>query len=97
MRAPVSSTGCVLEADLLLLLRAHALDALDLQRRTAGLFGDLAVLLGDGGLGRLIAVESSQQFGGHAAVGALRAVFIEDVEEGEFAFGIGTGFLGHGG
>lgn len=81
----------------LLLLRAHALDALDLQRRTAGLFGDLAVLLGDGGFGRLVAVESPKQFGGHAAVGALRAVFIEDVEEGEFAFGIGTGFFGHGG
>lgn len=81
----------------LLLLRADAFDALDLQRGTAGLLGDLAVLLGDGGLGRLISVESAQQFAGHAAVGALRAVFIEDVEKGEFAFGIGTGFLGHGG
>lgn len=48
----------ILRSLLLLLLRAHALDALDLQRRTTGLFGDLAVLLGDGGLGRLIAVES---------------------------------------
>ena len=29
-------------------------------------------------------------------VGALGAVFIEDVEKGEFALGIGSGFFGHG-
>jgi hypothetical protein len=43
----------------------------------------------------LITVQAAEEFGRHAAVGALGAVFIEDVEKGEFAFGIGPGFLGH--
>ena len=40
--------------------------------------------------------EPADKLGGHAAVGALRAVFIENVEEHELAFGIGAGFLCHG-
>jgi len=79
----------------LLLLRPNALDAGNLHRGLAALFRDLAVLVGDGLLGRLVAVEAAEQLRGDAAVGALRAVHISDVEKGEFAFGIGTGFLGH--
>src|SRR2546421_12889681 len=75
----------------LLLLRPDPLDSLDLHRRAAGFFGDLAVLLHDEGAGRLVAVEATEQFGGHATVGALGAVFIEDVEKGELALGIGSG------
>jgi hypothetical protein len=81
----------------LLLLRADPLEVLDLQRGLPALFGDLAVLLHDEGAGRLVAVEAAEQLRGHAPVGALGAVFIEDVEEGEFAFGICSGFFGHGG
>ena len=40
---------------------------------------------------------SAEQFGRHAPVGALGAVFINDIEKGKFAFGIGAGFFGHGG
>jgi hypothetical protein len=79
----------------LLLLRPDPLHAGDLQWGLAALFGDLAVLLGDGSFGRLVAVEAAEQLRGDAAVRALRAVHISDVEKGEFAFGIGTGFLGH--
>ena len=81
----------------LLLLRPNPVEALDFERRAAGFFGDLAVLLHDEGAGGLIAIEAAEQLRRHAPVGALRAVFIEDVEKGEFAFGIGSGFLGHGG
>jgi hypothetical protein len=81
----------------LLLLGADAFQALDGERGLAALGGDLAVLFGDRGLGRFVAVEAAEQLGGNAAVGALRAVLVENVEKGEFAFGIGTGFLGHGG
>src|SRR5260363_12715 len=79
----------------LLLLRPDPLDRLDLERRAAALFGDLAVLVAQEGAHRLVAVEAAKQLRGHTAVGALRAVFIEDVEEGEFAFGIGPGFFWH--
>jgi hypothetical protein len=81
----------------LLLLRPNALNAGDLDRRLAALLGDLGVLGGDRLLGRLVAVEAAEQVRGHAAVRALRTVHISDVEEGEFAFDIGTGFLGHAG
>src|SRR4051812_47562581 len=81
----------------LLLLRPDPADALDRYRRAAGFFGDLAVLFHDERARRLVAVQPPEQFGRHAAVGALRVVFIGDVEKGEFAFGIGSGFLGHGG
>src|ERR1700750_396855 len=78
-----------------LLLRTHPTDALDRQRRPSGLFGDLAILLHDEAARGLVAVEAAEQLGGHAPVGGLAVVFIDDVEEGEFAFGIGSGFLGH--
>lgn len=86
-----SEAGC----SSLLLLRPDPLHALDLQRGLAALFGDLAVLVGDGLLGRFVAVEAAEDVHRHAAVRALRTVHISDVEEGEFAFDIGTGFLGH--
>ena len=38
-----------------------------------------------------------QQLGRHAPVRALGAVFIDDIEKGKLAFGIGPGFLGHAG
>jgi hypothetical protein len=80
-----------------LLLGANALDAGDLDWRLAAFLGDLGVLVGNCLLGRLVAIEAAKQLRGDAAVGALRAVHISDVEKGEFAFGIGTGFLGHAG
>src|SRR5258705_2287794 len=80
----------------LLLLCPDPADALDRQRRAAGFLGDLAVLFHDVAARRLVAVQPAEQFGRHAPVGALRVVLIDDVEKGEFAFGIGPGFLGHG-
>src|ERR1700761_7901592 len=80
----------------LLLLRPDPADALDRQCRSPGLFGDLAVLFHDEAAHGFVAVEAAEQFGGHAAVGALAVVLIDDVEKGEFAFGIGSGFLRHG-
>ena len=47
-------------------------------------------------LSPLVAVQPAEQFGRHAPVGALGVVFIDDIEEGKLAFGIGPGFLGHG-
>jgi len=79
----------------LLLLRADPLDALDRQRRAAGFFGDLAVLLDDEAARGLVAFEAAKQLGRHAPVGTLRAVLIDDIEKGELALGIGSGFLGH--
>ena len=79
----------------LLLLRADAADVLDGERRAAGFFGDLAVLLDDVAARGLVAFQPAQKLRRHTAVGALGAVFIDDVEEGKFAFGIGSGFLGH--
>src|SRR5262249_37479373 len=81
----------------LFLLRADPADALDRERRAATFRGDFAVLLEDISARRLVAVEPAEQLGRHAPVGALRAIFIDDVEEGELAFGIGPGFFGHGG
>ena len=81
----------------LFLLRADPADALDRQRRAAGFLGDLAVLLHDVATCRLVAVEPAEQLGRHAPVGALGVVFINDIEKGKFAFGIGSGFFGHGG
>ena len=50
--------------------------ALDRAARLAGFLRDLGVLLGDDGLGRLVAVEAAERGGRHAAVGALRAVLV---------------------
>jgi hypothetical protein len=79
----------------LLLLRADAADRLDLERWPAGFFGDFAILRGDERLRRFVAVQPAKELGRHAAVGALGIVFIDDVEEGEFAFGIGSGLFWH--
>ena len=81
----------------LFLLRADPAEALDRERRAATFLGDLAVLLHDISARRIVSVEPAEQFGRHAPVGALGAVFINDIEKGKFAFGIGAGFLGHGG
>lgn len=81
----------------LLLPGADPADFLDRQRRPAAFLGDLAVLLHDVAARGLVAVEAAKQLGRHAPVGALRTVFIDDVEKGEFAFGVGAGFFGHGG
>ena len=66
------------------------------ERRAPGFIRNLAILLHDEAPCRLVAIEAADQLGGHATVGALRAVFIENVEEHELAFGIGAGFLCHG-
>jgi hypothetical protein len=79
----------------LLPLRPDPADFLDLKRRPAGFLGDFAVLLVNERARRLVAVQPAKKLGGHPPVGALGAVFIEDVEEGEFAFGIGPGFFRH--
>src|ERR1044071_5676932 len=68
-----------------LLLRARALDGLDLHWRHAGLLGDRGILLGDRGFGRLVLVEAAEHRGRYPAVGALRAVFIDDIEQHEVA------------
>src|SRR5215213_4454150 len=83
------------ERCLLLLLRAAADDALDLQRRAAGLLRDLAVLLHDEAARGLVLVQPAEQLGRHAPVGTLGAVLIHHVEEHELALGIGAGFLRH--
>src|SRR4051794_26959652 len=83
--------------NLLFLLGADPADVLDGQGRAAGFFGDLAVLLEDVASGRLVAIEAAEQFRRHAPVGALRIVLIDNVEKGEFAFGIATGLFCHGG
>src|SRR6202142_1889708 len=77
-------------------LRPDAGDAFDLERRAAGFLRDFAVLLDDEAERGRVLLQAAQQFGRHAPVGALRAVLIDDVEEHEFAFGIGSRFLGHG-
>lgn len=56
-----------------------------------------AISLHDDAARRFVAVEAAEQIGRRAAVGVLRAVFIDDVEKGELALGIGAGFLGKGG
>src|SRR5579871_3741141 len=78
----------------ILLLRSRAGDALDLRRRLAGLFGDLAVLLDEKTVGRLVAVDAAGERARHLAVRALRAVLIDDVEHHEF--GVQSGFSRHG-
>src|SRR4029079_6800298 len=68
-------------------LLAGAAHALDRAARHAGFFRDLGVLLGDDGLGRLVAVETAERGGRHAPVRALGAVLVIHVEQHEFADG----------
>jgi hypothetical protein len=77
-----------------LLLCVRAGDARDLRRRAAGLFGDLAVLLDQEPVRRLVAVDAAGQRARHLAVGALRTVFVDDIEHHEF--GIQTRLSRHG-
>src|SRR5215217_4429231 len=58
-------------------------NALYRHRRIPGFLGDQAILFLDRGARRLVAVEAAQQLGRNTAVGPLRAVFIDHVEEGE--------------
>src|SRR6185437_8826789 len=80
----------------LLLLRTNPADALDRERGAAAFLGDLAVLLHDVAAGGLIALEPAEQLARHPAVGAHGIVFIDDIEEGEFALRVGSGFFRHG-
>src|SRR6185503_10339606 len=77
-----------------LVLRVRAHDSLDPQRRHAGFRADIAVLRLDHGARRLVAIEPAEQLGRDLAVGALRAVFIEDVEQHELAAGARSWFPG---
>src|SRR5579862_1906165 len=67
-----------------LFLGTRADDALDLGRRAAGFFRDLAVLLDQEAVRRLVAVDAAGERARHLAVRALRAVFVEHVEHDEF-------------
>ena len=58
--------------------------------------GDLAILFEDVAVCGLVAIQPAEQFRGHAPVGTLRPVLIDDVEKGELAFGIGSRFFRHG-
>src|SRR6266702_5925315 len=80
----------------LFLLRADPLDGFDGHRRVAGFLRDFAVLLHDMAARGLITVEPAQELGRHAPVGALGAVFIDDIEKGKLACGIGSRFVSHG-
>src|ERR1700736_2791954 len=62
---------------------AGSAQARDRQGRSAGFFGDHAVLLLDHGTRRIIAVEATQDVARHPAVGALRAVFVKHIEQGK--------------
>src|SRR5277367_5874820 len=59
-------------------------DALDLERRPAGFLGDVAVLLDEELVRRLVAVEPAGQHARNLAVRSLRAVLIDHVEHDEF-------------
>ena len=80
----------------LFLFRADSADALDGKRRAAGSRGDLAVLFENVTVCGLVTIQPAEQFRGHAPVGTLRPILIDDVEKGELAFGIGSGLFRHG-
>src|SRR4029077_3656789 len=65
------------------------------QRCPAGFFGNLAILLDDETARGLVLFQPVEKVGRHAPVGALRAVFVDDVEEHEFTLRIGTRFFRH--
>src|SRR4029077_17150756 len=71
--------------------------ALASHRRPPAFLADLAVLFQDEPACRFIAVEPAEQLSRHAPVGALGVVFIDDIEKGKLAFGIGHGFFCHAG
>jgi len=79
----------------LLLLCPDPADAFDRKGRPPGFFGDFAVLFANERSRRLVTVEPAKQLGRHAAVGAHGIVFIDDVEKGELALGVGSGFFRH--
>src|SRR4051794_1768959 len=69
---------------------AHALDR---DGGKARLLRDRAVLLLDDRARGLVAIEAAQHRARHLAVGSLRAILVEHVEQHEFS--AGSGFLGH--
>src|ERR1700761_3556892 len=69
-------------------------NALDLDRGLAGFLGNLAVLLDQEAVRRLVAVDAAGERARHFAVRALRTVLIDDVEHDEF--GILPGLARHG-
>src|SRR5262249_40691489 len=76
-------------------LGAGAAQALDPARRQARLLGDLAVLLLDDHLGRLVAVEAPERIGRHPAVRPAGCILIDPVKQHRFAVRAGSGFAGH--
>src|ERR1700674_4866433 len=66
------------------LFRAGPPDALDGQGRMAGLFGDEPVLFFDHGARGSVTVESAEDFAWNPAVGSLRSIGVEHVEQIEF-------------
>ena len=74
------------------LLGASAADALDRQRGTTGLLGDLAILLDNEAARGLVLFQAAEQLRRNTPVGALRAILVEDVE---FVLGAAPRFLPH--
>src|ERR1700733_8101947 len=75
------------------LLRSGARNALDRERRLAGFLCDVAILLDQETVRRLVAIEAFGQRPRYLAVRAPRAVLVEDVERHEF--GIQSRFPRH--
>jgi len=63
---------------------AGSADAFDGQSRIAGFLGDKPVLFFDYAARGSIAIEAAENFAWNAAIGPLRAVFVEYIEESEF-------------
>jgi hypothetical protein len=62
---------------------AGSADALDGRDRIAGLFGDKAVLLFDHGTRGRITIEATKDLAWNSAIGPLRTVFVEHIEQSE--------------
>src|ERR1051325_17639 len=89
-----SLVGAAHIARLLLHVIVDAQDALDAQRRHAGLAADLAILFLDQLARRLVAVDAAENLGWNLAIRALRAVLVIHVEQ--HVFGAGRRFACHG-
>src|SRR5690606_31718221 len=79
LAAPGSKPEATTELKEVALLPA-ALERFNRQGRNAGLLGDDPILFLQGLQDRLVRVEAVEQVGRHTAVGALAAVFVDDVE-----------------
>ena len=65
------------------LIFTRSMDALHRQCRLAGFFGDKPVLFFDDGARGSIAVEPAENVAGNSAIGSLRPVFVDHVEQDE--------------